>query len=322
MEKNRGNLKRVVAIGGGTGLSTILRGLKKLNIDLTAIVTVADDGGSSGMLREEMQMPPPGDIRNVLVALAEREPLFMQLFQHRFKNGHHLAGHSLGNLIIAAMQEITGDFVTAVQTLSRVFRVRGRVLPAANHSIGLVAEMTDGTVVKGESNIPKARKRIARLSLSPEKIEALPEAVEAVKQADLIVVGPGSLYTSILPNLLVPGIREGLLDSKAKMVYICNVMTQPGETDGYTAEDHVQAIYDHVGHSLFDVVVVNRGEIPQDVLKQYALEDAFPVQYQSGSLDKLTGRVIEDQLFMINNYLRHDADKVAQIVLRCLDDRF
>lgn len=322
MEKNNANLKRVVVIGGGTGLSTILRGLKKLNIDLTAIVTVADDGGSSGVLREEMQMPPPGDIRNVLVALAEREPLFMQLFQHRFKNGHQLAGHSLGNLIIAAMQEITGDFVTAVKTLSRVFRVRGRVLPAANHSIGLVAEMTDGTVVKGESNIPKARKRIARLSLSPEEIEALPEAVEAVKQADLIVVGPGSLYTSILPNLLVPGIREGLLDSKAKMVYICNVMTQPGETDGYTAKDHVQAIYDHVGHSLFDVVVVNRGEIPRDVLKQYALEDAYPVQYQSGSLDKLTGRVIEDQLFMINNYLRHDADKVAQIVLRCLDDRF
>jgi uncharacterized cofD-like protein len=311
--------KKVVVIGGGTGLSTILRGLKKLDVDLTAIVTVADDGGSSGIIREEMHMPPPGDIRDVLVALAEREPLLMQIFQHRFKNGDHLAGHSLGNLIIAAMQEITGDFVTAVKALSRVFAVRGRVLPAANQSIRLVAEMTDGTRVIGESNIPKARKKIARLSLIPEDIKALPEAVEAVQQADLVVVGPGSLYTSVLPNLLVPGIREGLIKSSAQIVYLCNVMTQPGETDGYSAYDHVQAIYNHVGHPLFDIVVVNRGQIPQAVLDQYASEDAYPVHYQTGSLEKLAGKVIEDQLFMINNYLRHNPDKVAQIVLSCLE---
>ncbi|GGK27369.1 gluconeogenesis factor [Caldalkalibacillus thermarum] len=318
MNRAKGQKKRVVAIGGGTGLSTILRGLKKADIDLTAIVTVADDGGSSGILREEMKMPPPGDIRNVLVALAEREPLLQQIFQHRFKNGNHLAGHSLGNLIIAAMQEITGDFVTAVKTLSRVFAVRGTVLPAANQSIRLRAEMADGTVVIGESNIPKAKKKIARLSLIPEDIEALPEAVEAVEQADLIVIGPGSLYTSVLPNLLVPGIQEGIKNSQAQVIYICNVMTQPGETDGYTVEDHISAIYEHIGQPIFHKVVVNVGHIPPAVLKKYEQEQAYPVVYQPGSLDAFNIEVIEDCLFMVNDYLRHDAQKVTEIVLRCL----
>lgn len=309
----------MVAVGGGTGLSTILRGLKTADLELTAVVTVADDGGSSGRLREELKMPPPGDIREVLIALAEREPLLQQIFQHRFQNGNHLAGHSLGNLIIAAMQEITGDFVTAVKALSRVFAVRGTVLPAANQSIRLKAEMTDGSVVVGESHIPLARKKIRRLSLLPEKIEALPEAVAAVEEADLVVIGPGSLYTSILPNLLVPGIKEGLIRSRAQVIYICNVMTQPGETDGYTVRDHVQAIYDHLGHPIFDKVVVNRGEIPAHILKQYAQEEAYPVRYQPGSLAELEVDVIEDQLFMISNYLRHDARKVTEIVLRCLE---
>lgn len=316
MEKGLTGKKRVVAIGGGTGLSCILRGLKSNEmIELTAIVTVADDGGSSGILREEMRMPPPGDIRDVLVALADREPLLMQIFQHRFKNGNHLAGHSLGNLIIAAMQEITGDFVTAVKALSRVFAIRGRVLPAANQSIRLAAEMSDGTRVVGESNIPKARKKIVRLSLIPEDVEALPEAVSAIEEADMVIIGPGSLYTSILPNLLVPGIREGLLKSKAIMVYICNVMTQPGETDGYTVYDHVRAIYDHVGRPIFDKVLVNTGQVPSPYLEQYAQEGAHPVRYEPGSLDSFNCEVIEEPLLMINDYLRHDAHKVARIVM-------
>jgi uncharacterized cofD-like protein len=309
---------KVVVIGGGTGLATILRGLKEINIDLTAIVTVADDGGSSGILREEMKMPPPGDIRNVLVALAEREPLLQSLLQHRFKNGNGLAGHSLGNLLIAGMQEITGDFVTAVKTLSRVLAVRGRVLPAANQSIHLQAKMSDGTIVSGESNIPKVNKKIDKISLHPADIEALPEAVTAIEEADLILVGPGSLYTSVIPNLLVQGIQEALKASTADKIYITNVMTQPGETDGYDVKDHIDAIYDHIQFPLFQKVIVNIGEIPVSIQKKYQEEGAIPVTYTKGSLEPYGIEVIEEQLFLVDNYLRHDAQKVTQIVQRCI----
>jgi uncharacterized cofD-like protein len=311
--------KRVVVIGGGTGLATILRGLKEVvDIDLTAIVTVADDGGSSGILREEMKMPPPGDIRNVLVALAEREPLLESLLQHRFKNGNGLAGHSLGNLLIAGMQEITGDFVTAVKALSRVLAVRGRVLPAANQSIHLQARMKDGTIVCGESNIPKVNKKIEKISLQPADIEALPEAVTAIEEADLILVGPGSLYTSVIPNLLVQGIQEALKASSADKIYITNVMTQPGETDGYDVKDHIEAIYDHIQFPLFQKVIVNIGEIPASIQQKYQEEGAIPVTYSKGSLEPYGIEVIEEQLFLMDDYLRHDAKKVTQIVYRCI----
>jgi uncharacterized cofD-like protein len=311
---NHEKRKKVVVIGGGTGLATILRGLKTANLDLTAIVTVADDGGSSGRLREEMKMPPPGDIRNVLVALAEKEPLLQSLFQHRFRNGNGLAGHSLGNLLIAGMQEITGDFVTAVEALSRVLAVRGRVLPAANQSILLEAKMTDGSIVIGESNIPKANKTIDSVTLNPEHIEALPQAVTAIEEADLILVGPGSLYTSVIPNLLVKGIQEALKASAVDKIYISNVMTQPGETDKYTVRDHIEAIYKHIGFHLFKKVVVNTGEIPPSVLYKYHEQGAMPVYYQKNSLEEFKIEVIEEKLFIMDEYLRHDAQKITEIV--------
>lgn len=318
MAGQRSERYKVVVIGGGTGLSTILRGLKTKNLDLTAIVTVADDGGSSGRLREEMNMPPPGDIRNVLVALAEREPLLLSLLQHRFQNGNGLAGHSLGNLLIAAMQEITGDFVEGIKELSKVLAVRGRVYPAANQSLCLEARMEDGTKVVGESNITSARKKIERISLYPAHVKALPEAVEAIDEADLILIGPGSLYTSVIPNLLVEEIREALLEAKAHKIYICNVMTQPGETDGYEASDHVRAIYDHVHYPLFDTIIVNTGAIPEHIIQKYATEGSIPVRYVEGSLDKYDLCVIKETIFQVDNYLRHDAHKLAEIILQYL----
>lgn len=315
----QGKYKKIVVIGGGTGLATILRGLKKAPLEITAIVTVADDGGSSGILRKEMNMPPPGDIRNVLVALAEREPLLQSLFQHRFQNGNGLAGHSLGNLLIAGMKEITGDFVTAVKALSKVLAVQGNVLPAANRSIRLKAKMEDGTVVKGESNIPKMLKKIEQISIEPKDIEALPEAVKAIEEADLILVGPGSLYTSVIPNLLVKGIQGALKRSVAPKMYISNVMTQPGETDGYDVEAHIKAIDNHIKFPLFQKVIVNCGEIPAPVLQKYKNKGSIPVVYHEGSLDKYGIEVIKEQLFLIDDYLRHDAEKLTEIVLRCIE---
>ena len=238
---------KVVVIGGGTGLSVLLRGLKNFPLDLTAVVTVADDGGSSGRIREDLNIPPPGDIRNVLAALSDVEPLIEEMFQYRFASKNELSGHALGNLIIAAMTSITGDFAHGIQEMSKVLNVRGKVLPSANQSLFLSAEMEDGTVIKGESKIPFSGKKIRRVFLSPEHVKALPQAVESIEEADMIIIGPGSLYTSILPNLLVKKIGKAVLNSNAPKVYICNLMTQAGETLHYTAADHIQALYDHMG---------------------------------------------------------------------------
>lgn len=311
--------KKVVVIGGGTGLSVLLRGLKEKPLDITAIVTVADDGGSSGRLREELSMPPPGDIRNVIVALADTEPLLAGLFQHRFASGAGLAGHSLGNLFIAAMKEITGDFVTAVKEISRVLAVRGQVLPAANQAIILKAEMEDGTIVIGESQIPKIGKRIKRVFLEPKDVKPLDEAVEAINQADLILLGPGSLYTSILPNLLVPGISKAIKDSKAQKAYICNVMTQPGETDYYDAAEHVNALYSHVGEDLFQTIIVNNAEIPLSVLEKYQEKGALPVRYDRERLARFGFHIIEDHFVIYETYLRHDALKVGDAIMRLME---
>lgn len=313
--------KKVVIIGGGTGLSVLLRGLKEKPFDITAIVTVADDGGSSGRLREEMSMPPPGDIRNVIVALADTEPLLASLFQYRFNQGAGLAGHSLGNLFIAAMKEITGDFVTAVREISRVLAVRGKVLPAANQAIVLKAEMEDGSIVSGESQIPKTGKRINRVFLEPKDVQPLGEAVEAIYEADLILLGPGSLYTSILPNLLVPGISKAIKQSSAKKAYICNVMTQPGETDFYTAADHVNALYKHVGDDLFQTIIVNNAEIPESVLERYREKGAEPVKYDYDRLKNFGFQIIEDHFVIYETYLRHNALKVGDAIMELIEQK-
>lgn len=312
-------LPKVVVIGGGTGLPVLLRGLKKYPIDLTAIVTVADDGGSSGRIRNEMAIPPPGDIRNVLAALSDVEPFIEKMFQHRFHTTNELSGHSLGNLLIAALTSITGDFVQAVKEMSRVLNVRGQVLPAANQSVTLHAEMFDGSIVSGESKIPQSGKIIKRVFLTPEIIKPLSETKKAIQEADLIVIGPGSLYTSILPNLLVPSLGEKVCVAKAKKVYICNLMTQPGETIGFTASDHVKALYDHMGYSFIDTILINNQTIPFDLKSRYGTEKACPVEFDVDRLISLGLEVIFEEIASVEKGLiRHDTEKVAKILYSML----
>ncbi|CAM3767415.1 YvcK family protein [Cohnella lubricantis] len=315
-----GRLPRIVVIGGGTGLSVMLRGLKQQPLDITAIVTVADDGGSSGILREELQMPPPGDIRSVLAALADAEPLLAEMLSYRFNNGKGLAGHSLGNLIIAAMTDISGDFVTGIRELSRVLAVRGRVLPAANQAIVLKAEMSDGSVVVGESSIPKAGGAIKRVFIEPPDVDPLPEAVGAIEQADAILMGPGSLYTSIIPNLLVPKLAEAIVNSDAIKIFVCNVMTQPGETDDYSVSNHLDAIQAHIGHPIFDYVIVNDGEIPEQVHSMYAEKGSKAVLVDMDEVTRRGYKVIADTLVLFRTYLRHDASKLSQHIYQLVTD--
>jgi uncharacterized cofD-like protein len=309
---------RIVAIGGGTGLSVILRGLKEFQVDLTAIVTVADDGGSSGRLRTDFAMPPPGDIRNCLVALADTEPLLERLLQFRFPSGEGLAGHSFGNLFLAAMTHIMGDFESAIRETSRVLAVRGRVLPAVREDVKLRAILEDGTVVEGESNIPKASSPVARIELVPNDIEAPPEVIEAIERADAIVVGPGSLYTSILPNLLVPGLSDAIVKSKAKKIYVCNVMTQPGETDSFSASSHVEVIYRHVGAKIFDYILVNAASLPSEALEKYQAQNSYPVMVDLEALHRLGLRVIARDFVHYATYARHDSRLIAEQVVTLL----
>lgn len=309
------NQKNVVVIGGGTGLAAVLRGLKKKNFNLTTIVTVADDGGSSGKLRDELDMLPPGDIRNVLVALADTEPTLERLLQHRFSKGEGLAGHNVGNLLIAAMQEITGDFVLAIKELSKVLAVKGEVLPATLQKVVLSAEFEDGTVITGESKIPNIGKKIKRVFIEPNDVLPLDEAIDAVNSADAILLGPGSLYTSIIPNLLVQELKKAIMDSKAKKIYICNLMTQPGETDNYSAMDHVKAIEEHVGEKFIEYIILNNNNIPNDIVEKYRLMGAVQVKNDEEQIRNNGYNVIIDDLIYYNNYLRHDAEKIADIVL-------
>ncbi|ASS76517.1 hypothetical protein CIG75_17170 [Tumebacillus algifaecis] len=306
---------RIVVVGGGTGLSVLLRGLKEFDIDITAIVTVADDGGSSGRLRSDFDMPPPGDIRSCLVALSDTEPLLEKLWSHRFKSGEGLAGHSFGNLLIAALTDVTGDFETAIKEASRVLAVGGRVLPAVREAVILRAYMEDGSFVEGESQIPLSGKKIERVEVQPNDLEPLPEALEAIEQADVIVIGPGSLYTSILPNLLVTKLTQAIADAAAKKVYICNVMTQSGETDHYTASDHVKAIYDHIERPLFDYILVNSAPIPPAVIEQYREKRAAPVVADLWNLQNLGLNVIARNFLHYSIYARHDARMISEQIL-------
>lgn len=310
---------KIVVIGGGTGLSVMLRGLKEKALDITAIVTVADDGGSSGVLRSELQMPPPGDIRNVLIALADVEPLLSEMLQYRFTNGTGLAGHSLGNLMLAAMTDISGDFVTGIRELSRVLAVRGTVLPASDQSIVLKAELVDGTIVEGESNIPLAGQPIKRVFIEPADVEPLEEACQAIQDADAILIGPGSLYTSIIPNLLVPKLADAIVQSNALKIFICNVMTQPGETDDYAVSDHLEAIQQHIGHQLFDYVIVNNGEIPPQVQDRYAEMGAKAVHLDLDEVTRRGYKVIADRLVLFRTYLRHDAVRLSHHIYQLVD---
>ncbi|WP_394139757.1 gluconeogenesis factor YvcK family protein [Cytobacillus oceanisediminis] len=312
---------KIVIIGGGTGLPVLLRGLKKHPVDITAIVTVADDGGSSGRLRNDLHIPPPGDIRNVLAALSDVEPLIEEMFQHRFATSNELSGHSLGNLILAAMTSITGNFVHAIQEMSKVLNVRGKVLPAANQSVVLHAEMEDRTIVSGESKIPYSGKKIKRVFLTPKNIKALPETLQAIRQADMIIIGPGSLYTSILPNLLVPKLGSEVCHSKAKKVYICNLMTQAGETLDYTASDHVKALYDHMSCAFINTILVNNEEIPPHIQERYSEEMSKPVVYDTAALTELGLEIMHGEIVSHENgIIRHDTKEVAQMLYNLLLD--
>ncbi|NLW46462.1 MAG: YvcK family protein [Firmicutes bacterium] len=306
---------KVVVIGGGTGLGTILRGLKEITPHLTAIVTVADDGGSSGRLRREFGILPPGDIRNCLVAMADMEPLMEKLFQYRFTGSSNLAGHNFGNLFITAMTEITGDFEVAIKESSKVLAVRGQVLPATTENVILKAELADGRIVTGESEIPKAKMPIKKVFLEPRHCKPVTEAVTALEEADIIILGPGSLYTSIIPNLLVTDIAETVRNSKAVKVYVCNAMTQAGETDNYSAGEHLKAIMEHAGPGLVDIALVNNESISEEILKRYTEEDAQPVRVDLDVISNMGITPLAVQIITKTNYIRHDASKVARLIL-------
>lgn len=309
---------KIVALGGGTGLGTLLRGLKKVSTNITAVVTVFDDGGSSGRLRREQGILPPGDIRNCLVALAEAEPLMTQLFEYRFKGGE-LDGHSFGNLFIASMSQVAGDLETAVKESGKVLAIRGRVLPTTLHDVTLCAEFEDGGVVEGESAITGAGRSVRRVYLNPSSVPPLADVLEAIADADMVVIGPGSLYTSLLPNLLVEGVVEAIRRSPAMKVYVCNVMTQHGETRGFTASDHVRVLLEQGGGGLFDYALINtsRPRSPE-LLARYAQEHAEPVEADVAAVESLGVRCVAEDLLSEDGLVRHDARKVTTVLLRLL----
>jgi uncharacterized cofD-like protein len=309
---------KIVAIGGGTGLSMLLRGLKTHTSNLTAIVTVADDGGSTGRLRQEFGVIAPGDIRQCIAALAEAEPLMSRLFQYRFKEGNGLEGHSFGNLFIVAMSEITGNFETAIHETGRVLNVRGSILPSTLEDVTLSARTHGNEMVHGEHNISERGDKIRELFLNPSTADAHPDAVRAILDADMIVIGPGSLYTSVMPNLLVDGIKKALFQTSARRVFVCNVATQHGETDGFSAADHLEAIERHTGKGIIDVVVANNNIVSR--LPEEWHSDAVPVCRQG--LDGLEGvRLVEADVVAEQNRYRHDPDKLAAALLRLYDGR-
>ncbi|HLG71823.1 MAG TPA: gluconeogenesis factor YvcK family protein [Chloroflexota bacterium] len=299
---------KIVAIGGGHGLSTLLHGLKEQTSNLTAIVTVADDGGSSGRLRKAFHIPAPGDIRNCIAALADAEPLVQDLFQYRFGAGSDLEGHSFGNLFIAALSRITGNFERALRESSRVLAVRGQILPSTLEDVTLSAVMADELMVHGESNIPESGREIDRVYLQPDHILAYPEAVAAILDADMIVIGPGSLYTSILPNLLIEGIQQAVRASNAVKVYVCNVATQRGETDGFEVDDHIRALYRHGCRGLFDFVLAN-SEPNEELPSKFAVTS--PPRRKRLQIDASL-HLISADVVSRKDALKHDPDRLAE----------
>ncbi|WP_304154739.1 gluconeogenesis factor YvcK family protein [Megamonas hypermegale] len=305
----------ITVVGGGTGLSVLLRGMKEVTRNVTAVVTVADDGGSSGRLREEFNVIPPGDLRNCLVALADTEPMMEKLFQYRFTGNSDLAGHSFGNLFITAMTEVTGDIEQALKESSRVLAVKGRVFPATTAKVRLSATMDDGSVVDGESQIPLVHKRIKRVHIFPRQVEAVPSTLKAIREAEVIVLGPGSLYTSVIPNLLVEDIAREIRESNAIKIYICNVMTQPGETDDYTASMHVRALIEHGGNGIVDYVLVNNKPISQEMQEHYAREGQYPVLVDENAIADLGVKCFKADIIDDSKMIHHDSLKLAHQVM-------
>ncbi|HWA96695.1 MAG TPA: gluconeogenesis factor YvcK family protein [Terracidiphilus sp.] len=318
----------VVAIGGGTGLSTLLRGLRRhvsapgLPVsadaqiaDLAAVVTVTDDGGSSGRLRKDFNMLPPGDLRNCMVALSEEEDLLSKLFAHRFRAGDALEGHNFGNLFVAALTELTGDFAHAVQLASKILATRGRIYPVTTANATLVARMTDGTEVRGETSITASKKVIAELILDPPDAAAMPETLEAIERADLITVGPGSLYTSLITNLLVKGIPEALAEARGTRVFICNLMSQANESLGLTASQHIERIYEHTRAPIFDYAIVNTARFSDETLARYAAEHAQPIQADIERIEELGVRCIAGDFASEDAVVRHNATRVTGALL-------
>jgi len=317
---------RVVAIGGGTGLSTLLRGLRRHVVtpgqstpgeiaDLAAVVTVTDDGGSSGRLRKDFNMLPPGDLRNCMVALSEEEALLAQLFNHRFRAGDALQGHNFGNLFVAALTEITGDFAQAIQLSSKILATRGRIYPATTANTTLVAEMDDGSFVRGETNITASDQRIVELTLDPPNPAPLPETMEAIERADLITVGPGSLYTSLITNLLVEGIPSALANARGLRVFVCNLMTQANESLGLSASEHIERIYEHTRAPIFDCALVNTAPFSPQTLARYEAEFAAPIVADIERIQALGVRCIAGDFASEEAVVRHDSDRVTGALL-------
>lgn len=306
---------KVVTIGGGTGLSVLLRGLKKYPLEITAVVTVADDGGSSGKIRSDMNIPSPGDIRNVIAALSDVEPYLEKMFQYRFDSGE-VKGHPVGNLMIAAMTDIHGDFSTAVKVMSRILNVRGTVLPTTNDIATLNAVLSDGEIIRGESSITKAGGVIDHVYITPSRVKPNEDVLKAIEEADYIIMGPGSLYTSIIPNLVISNVSEKIRESKAKKIYVCNVMTQHGETDNYSVCDHIVAINKHVQENIFDLVIANSREFDDSILSKYHKEKQEPVKIDHEKIEALGIKLIKnnDVGIVDNNTIRHNADKVSALI--------
>ena len=306
---------KVVTIGGGTGLSVLLRGLKKYPLEITAVVTVADDGGSSGKIRSDMNIPSPGDIRNVIAALSDVEPYLEKMFQYRFDSGE-VKGHPVGNLMIAAMTDIHGDFSTAVKVMSRILNVRGTVLPTTNDIATLNAVLSDGEIIRGESSITKVGGVIDHVYITPSRVKPNEDVLKAIEEADYIIMGPGSLYTSIIPNLVISNVSEKIRESKAKKIYVCNVMTQHGETDNYSVCDHIVAINKHVQENIFDLVIANSREFDDSILSKYHKEKQEPVKIDHEKIEALGIKLIKnnDVGIVDNNTIRHNADKVSELI--------
>jgi uncharacterized cofD-like protein len=307
----------VVALGGGTGLAMLLRGLKKHISNLTAVVTVADDGGSSGRLRREMGILPPGDIRNCLVALAEDESLMGELFQYRFEEGP-LSGHSFGNLFLAALTRVTGDFEEAVRQSSQILKTRGRVMPASLDLVSLKAELDDGSLVEGQSAITACNRSCRHIWLEPENARPTDAVLEAIAGADIIVAGPGSLFTSIIPNLLIGETVSAIAAADCPKVFVCNVMTQPGETIGFTAADHLEALISHTQPGIVDSIIVNTAKPPAPVVEFYRAAGALPVVIDEDRLEGFGVRVLLAEVASGGNYFRHDSEKLAAAIISLL----